>query len=95
LEKKVSTVKSSAEVIIIGGGILGVSTAYYLAVKGQKNIVLLEKDFLAEGSTGLSVGGFRQQFSHPANILLSQESVQIFKNFQQNFKFPAELCNGY
>lgn len=83
--------KKTTDVIIIGGGILGICTAYYLAVKGQKNIVLLEKGFLAEGSTGLSVGGFRQQFSHPANILLSQESVRIFKDFQQNFAMDIDF----
>jgi len=83
--------KKSAAVIIIGGGILGVCTAYFLARKGQKNIVLLEKGFLAEGSTGLSVGGFRQQFSHPANILLSQESIGVFKTFQEKFGIDIDF----
>ena len=67
--------ENTAEIIIIGGGIMGICTAYFLAKQGAKGIVLLEKDYLAEASTGLSVGGFRQQFSHPANILLSQESI--------------------
>jgi glycine/D-amino acid oxidase-like deaminating enzyme len=55
--------KNSAEVIVIGGGVMGTSTAYHLAKLGCRNIVLLEKDQLASGSTGLSVGGIRQQFS--------------------------------
>lgn len=77
--------KKQAEVAIIGGGIMGVSTAYHLAKCGLKNIVLLEKDLLAQASTGLSVGGIRQQFSHPANIRLSQKSVKVFEHFEEEF----------
>lgn len=75
----------TAEVIIIGGGIMGLSTAYYLAKHGASDVLLLERDLLAQATTGLSVGGIRQQFSHPANILLSQQSVEIFKNFKKEF----------
>jgi len=77
--------RTSAEVVIIGGGIMGASTAYYLAKRGLTDVVLLEKDLLAQGSTGLSVGGIRQQFSHPANIKLSQESVRVFERFEEEF----------
>ncbi|MBN2408477.1 MAG: FAD-binding oxidoreductase, partial [Candidatus Aminicenantes bacterium] len=45
----------------------------------------LEKDLICQGSTGLSVGGIRQQFSHPANIRLSQRSVRIFDRFAEEF----------
>jgi sarcosine oxidase subunit beta len=77
--------KRAAEVVIVGGGIIGASTAYYLAKRGCKDVVVVEKDLLAQASTGLSVGGIRQQFSHPANILLSQESGRIFECFQEEF----------
>lgn len=83
--------KSTAEIIIIGGGILGTSIAYHLAERGQKNIILLEKEYLCEGSTGLSVGGFRQQFSTPANILLSQETLRQFKNFPEKFGVEIDM----
>jgi sarcosine oxidase subunit beta len=75
--------KNTAEVAIIGGGIMGVATAYYLAERGIKDVILLEKDLLSQGSTGLSVGGIRQQFSHPANIRLSQQSVRVFESFRE------------
>jgi sarcosine oxidase subunit beta len=78
--------KSSASVVVVGGGIMGASTVYYLARGGQKDVVLLEKDLLAQATTGLSVGGIRQQFSHPANILLSQETLRFFKHFQEEFE---------
>ena len=77
--------KGTAEVAIIGGGIMGLSTAYHLAQRGISDVVILEKDLLAQASTGLSVGGIRQQFSHPANIRLSQESVRVFERFEQEF----------
>ena len=64
---------------------MGTATAYHLAKRGLENIVLLEKGLLAQGSTGLSVGGIRQQFSHPANIRLSQESIRVFERFEQEF----------
>jgi sarcosine oxidase subunit beta len=78
--------KDTAEVVIVGGGIMGASTAYYLAKGGQKDVVVLEKDLLAQATTGLSVGGIRQQFSHPANILLSQETLRLFKHFKEEFE---------
>ncbi|MGB7296541.1 MAG: FAD-binding oxidoreductase [Candidatus Aminicenantales bacterium] len=77
--------KDTAEVVIIGGGIMGVATAYYLAQWGVRDVVLLEKDLICQGSTGLSVGGIRQQFSHPANIRLSQRSVRVFDRFTEEF----------
>lgn len=77
--------KNTADIVIVGGGIMGASTAYYLAKHGQKDVVLLEKGLLAQATTGLSVGGIRQQFSHPANILLSQETLRLFKRFPEEF----------
>ncbi len=84
--------KSTADVVIIGGGIIGNCTAYYLAVHGGVKVVLLERDLLAQGSTGLSVGGIRQQFSHPANIRLSQETVALFKRFQEEFGLTSSFA---
>lgn len=74
---------NTADIIIIGGGILGLCTAYYLASLQPTRIALLEQDLLAQASTGLSVGGIRQQFSHPANIRLSQKSLRLLKCFQE------------
>jgi len=77
--------KNFSEIVIVGGGIMGASTAYYLAKRGASDVILLEKDLLAQATTGLSVGGIRQQFSHPANIRLSQHSVRVFENFKEEF----------
>lgn len=77
--------KTTASVAVIGGGIMGICTAFHLARRGQKDVVLFERDLLAQASTGLCVGGVRQQFSHPANILLSQETVRVFTHFAEEF----------
>ena len=77
--------KKTADVVIIGGGIIGTSIAYYLAKRGVSDVVLVERDLLAQATTGLSVGGIRQQFSHPANIRLSQHSLRVFKDFKEEF----------
>jgi sarcosine oxidase subunit beta len=81
----------TAEIAIIGGGIVGASTAYHLARRGCTGIVILEKDLLAQASTGLSAGGIRQQFSHPANIRLSQEAVRVFERFEETFGVDMEF----
>lgn len=83
--------KGTATVAIIGGGIMGASTAYYLARRGCTDVVILEKDLLAQASTGLSAGGIRQQFSHPANIRLSQEAVRVFERFEEEFGVDMEF----
>ncbi len=77
--------KDTADVAIVGGGIMGASAAYHLALRGCTDVVILEKDLLAQASTGLSAGGIRQQFSHPANIRLSQEAVAVFERFEEMF----------
>ena len=83
--------KGTAAAAIIGGGIMGASTAYHLAQRGLTDIVVLEKDLLAQASTGLSAGGIRQQFSHPANIRLSQEAVRLFERFEAEFGVDMEF----
>jgi sarcosine oxidase subunit beta len=70
---------------------MGASTAYHLAHRGCTDVVILEKDLLAQASTGLSAGGIRQQFSHPANIRLSQEAVRVFERFEDQFGVDVEF----
>lgn len=73
----------SAEIIIIGGGVMGASTAYHLAARGQKNILLIEKEeFFGLGATGRCAGGVRYQFSTEINIELSKKSLPMFENFK-------------
>jgi len=81
----------TADCAIIGGGILGVCTAYYLALQAPLKIVLMEKDLLAQASTGLSAGGIRQQFSHPSNIRMSQLTLKLLADLSAEFDAPTDF----
>ena len=70
--------KEDAEVVIIGGGVLGTSIAYHLAKKGMKDVVLLEKSELTAGSTWHAVNIFlNTQFLNAtkAKIINSQHTI--------------------
>jgi sarcosine oxidase subunit beta len=86
----------TSDVVIIGGGIVGAATAYYLARGGLLDIVLVERDFLASGSTGRCAGGIRQQWSTAPNVKLAMESVRIFEGLEQELGYRIEYFqNGY
>ena len=72
-----------ADIVIIGGGVMGASAAFHLAKRGMKNIVLLEKeDLFGTGATGRCAGGVRYQFSTEINIRLSLESLPMIERFE-------------
>jgi sarcosine oxidase subunit beta len=89
--------KTTADVVIIGGGCMGASVAYYLADRGITDVVLVEREpQLGTASTGRNAGGFRHQFSHPANIELSKESIALFANFEEAIGHPIDFWpDGY
>ncbi|MCQ8187552.1 NAD(P)/FAD-dependent oxidoreductase [Streptomyces rugosispiralis] len=76
------TVPASAEVVIIGGGVMGASTAFHLAEAGVTNIVVVERDDLGRGSSGKPIGGVRAQFSDPLNIELGGRSLRAYQEFR-------------
>jgi len=75
---------TTADIVIIGGGVMGASAAYHLAQRGLKNIVLLEKEnFFGQGATGRCAGGVRYQFSTEINVKLSMESLPMLERFKE------------
>ncbi|HET8600666.1 MAG TPA: FAD-binding oxidoreductase [Segeticoccus sp.] len=72
-----------ANVVVIGGGVMGVSAAFHLAEAGVGDVVLLEKNALGSGSTCKAAGGVRAQFSDRLNIELGQRSLEAFARFRQ------------
>ncbi len=70
-----------ADLVIVGGGVIGLSIAYNLAKRGVTDVVILEKGYLASGASGRNGGGIRQQWSTEVNIRLMQESVALCKDF--------------
>jgi sarcosine oxidase subunit beta len=75
----------TADIVIIGAGIVGCSIAYHLALQGAGRVVVLDQDLVCSGSTGRSAGGIRQQFATEVNIRLSRESLRMFA------RMPDEL----
>jgi sarcosine oxidase subunit beta len=76
-------IPNSADVVIVGGGVMGASTAYHLAARGSKNVLLLEKEeFFGQGATGRCAGGVRYQFATEINVRLSMESLPMLERFE-------------
>ncbi len=74
----------TADVVVIGGGVMGASTAYHLARKGVSRVVLVEREaFFGQGSTGRCAGGVRYQFATEVNIRLSQASLPMLERFKE------------
>jgi sarcosine oxidase subunit beta len=70
-----------AELAIIGAGIMGLSIAYQLARRGVKDVVVIDRGYLAGGASGRNGGGIRQQWSTELNIRLMQRSVALCQDF--------------
>jgi len=74
----------TADIVIIGGGVMGASIAWHLASRGTRNLVLLEKEtYFGTGSTGRCAGGVRYQFSTEINIRLSLASLPMLERFKE------------
>ena len=78
----VKAIPDAARVVIIGGGVMGASIAFHLAEAGVSDVVLLERNELASGSTSKAAGGVRAQFSDPVNIALGARSLDAFEAFE-------------
>src|SRR5271169_2524768 len=80
----------TAEVVIIGGGIVGSSIAYHLTAAGCKDVLVIERETAqGKGSTGKSMGGVRAQFSTPVNIQMSLYSIPFYAGFDERLGYPA------
>jgi sarcosine oxidase subunit beta len=81
----------TAEVVIIGGGIVGSSIAYHLTAAGCKDVLVIERETAqGKGSTGKSMGGVRAQFSTPVNIQMSLYSIPFYASFEERLGFPCD-----
>jgi sarcosine oxidase subunit beta len=87
----------TADVVVIGAGIVGCSAAYHLAAAGAGRVLLLDReDAVGRGSTGACAGGFRQQFSTEVNIRLSRASVPMIVGFTEEHGIALDVTqDGY
>jgi sarcosine oxidase subunit beta len=90
-------VTTTADVVVVGGGVVGCSAAYHLAAAGAGRVLLLERaGAVGTGSTGACAGGFRFQFSSTINVQLSIASVPMIVGFSEEHGLPLDVVrDGY
>ena len=74
---------AGVEVLVIGAGAIGCSLAHNLAAKGQRNVLVVDRGAIGEGSTGRCAGGVRQQFSTEVNVRMGMKSVELLERFEE------------
>lgn len=82
----------TADVVVVGGGVMGASTAYHLAKKGCQDVLLLERErFFGTQATGKCAGGIRYQFGTEINVQLSKLSLPMLHRFEEEIGQPIDL----
>jgi sarcosine oxidase subunit beta len=84
----------TAEIVIIGGGVNGLATAYNLCRMGMKNIVVLEKGYIGCGASGRCGAGIRQQWGLDENVILARESVKVYEHLSEELNFNIFFRQG-
>lgn len=87
-------VRERAKVVIIGGGIMGLALAHNLAVRGETDVVVLEKSYLCAGASGRNGGGVRMQWGTEINIELAKRSIELMKHFAREMGINIWLRQG-
>ncbi len=86
----------TASVVVVGGGVMGLATAYELARAGVRDVVLVDRDAFGAGSTSRAAGGVRAMFSDPVNITLGARSLETFRDFPARFGQDIDFAEvGY
>ena len=86
----------TADVVIVGAGIMGVGTAYHLARRGAGRIVVVERDDVCSGSTALASGGIRHQYANRIGVELTRQSIETYERFEDEFGVdPNFRQHGY
>jgi sarcosine oxidase subunit beta len=80
-----------ASIVIIGGGISGVSIAYNLAKKGMKDIVVFDDNYMSGGATGRCGAGVRQQWGTKMNCILAKGSIDFFEQAQETLEYHRDI----
>ena len=86
--------RSRAKVVIIGAGIMGLSTAWHLARRGLTDVLVVDRGYLCGGASGRNGGGVRAQFSTETNIRLMRESIAICRDFAAEMRINVWFRQG-
>ncbi|MDR1511013.1 MAG: FAD-binding oxidoreductase, partial [Synergistaceae bacterium] len=90
--------KKTADAVVIGGGMMGIATAYYLKKLGVKDVALVEKNTAASGSTGRCAASFRAQWGGELNITLGKACIDRFERLEEHLGVDLDIeryQNGY
>jgi sarcosine oxidase subunit beta len=82
-------VSRSADLVVIGGGIVGAATAFFASRAGLRVVVVERRPALGTLTTPASTGAFRAQFDNPEEIALVQESISLFEHFAEASELPG------
>ena len=80
----------TADVVVIGAGAIGCSIAYHLALRGRKDVVVLERETIGSGSTSKAAGGIRVQFGTKVEVEFSLRSIEFFTRFEEEMGVPCD-----
>lgn len=86
--------RERARVVVIGAGIMGLSTAYHLALRGVRDVLVVDRTYLCGGASGRNGGGVRAQFSTETNIRLMRESIEICREFAARMRINVWFRQG-
>jgi sarcosine oxidase subunit beta len=86
--------RDSADVVIVGAGIMGLAVAYHLAELGVTNVTVVDRSYLCGGASGRNGGGVRAQFSSEANVRIMQESIRLCREFAHKMRINVWFRQG-
>jgi len=81
----------TADAVVIGGGVSGVSIAYSLAKRGVKNVAVLEKEYLASGATGRCGAGVRMQWGAELDCVFAKYSIDFFERANDELGYKGDI----
>jgi sarcosine oxidase subunit beta len=90
MSRRAPSLPRTADVVIVGGGVIGTSAAFHLAEAGA-DVVLLERGALGSGSTSRAAGGVRTQFSDALNVEIARRSLDAFRDFGRRPGWEIDL----
>jgi len=88
---RANELRSTYDVVIIGGGVHGLATAYYLAKRGVKNIAVLEKSYIGSGGSGRNTTIIRANYRTPEGVAFYRESLRLYEHLGQELDYNLLL----
>lgn len=86
-----SQLPKTADIVIIGAGVMGASIAFQLAKRQAGKVVVLDKDYVGRGGSGRSSALIRMHYSYPAEVKLALSSLQMFENWAEEVGRPGDF----